>query len=45
MNDTCQGCGLDFDEWSINELGLCQDCELNRIGSPLGSEYERPDEE
>ena len=32
MNEQCQGCGLDFDEWDINELFLCPECELERQG-------------
>jgi predicted Zn-ribbon and HTH transcriptional regulator len=32
MNEQCQACGAEFDEWEINELGLCQDCELERQG-------------
>lgn len=33
MTGTCQSCGDQIDEWQINELGLCQDCDLERVGA------------
>lgn len=45
MDDTCQSCGHDFNEWSINEIGLCQNCEMERVGSPLYVESDDIDDD